>query len=411
MTTHTEYIKKSEDKKLFDPSSSLDPTGRSAQFSKSDRKNMLERHVRNMDVTFKVFDMMQRHRFRGILDVDAELAQSLALDGYYSMLRKKLLVAEEETRKHMQEWELKEKEKQDEKTRVEEEQKAATQKKAEMEKMNQMMGYSTEIPILDPEEAEKKKKAAEDEENITLAAQRTFFMIQQMEKNAYEQKLRQLKATEDTLRGQSEDPKALANRQNFADFLVAEGVPADQPELARILFDAYYQEVSRNQRLRNPLTMLNLGLATADVANRIEKKLQVEPAVNVKSFIFNYGRYLKDKYKKKDLVSTKKARDLNSLLRTRIAEWRESYPKFSLPKMSKLSEEEKALALRDILPWEVANQATRKDLETFNHHKLLEEVPYVERVLADFNEKPYSTVKLQEKFASICGSLPVASSD
>jgi hypothetical protein len=180
-------------------------------------------------------------------------------------------------------------------------------------------------------------------------------------------------------------------------------VKPDFSDLIASLFEAYAEKEDKSQKKRYPRNYNELKLSIVDAVRKYNK----EPEVNLRTFLFNYKRYLKDKFKKKDLVSTKKARDLNSLLREYISEWKTHYPKFFLHKLSKTAEEEKRAALRDFLPIEIVLGTSRRDLETFNYDRVLEQYKSAELKLKEFNNCPFNTVKLQEKFVSICSNLPV----
>lgn len=186
---------------------------------------------------------------------------------------------------------------------------------------------------------------------------------------------------------------------------MTQGVKPDYSDIIDSLFSAYAEKEKLSQRKRYPKNYNDLKLSIAGAARKVGK----DPEVNLKTFVFNYKRYLKDKFKKKDLVSPKKAKDLNSLLREYVIEWKRDFPKFYLHKMSKSAEEEKKAALRDFLPIEIVLGTSRRDLVTFNHHRIIEHYKSVEYKLKEFNNCPFNTVKLQEKFASVCGKLLVDS--
>jgi hypothetical protein len=185
--------------------------------------------------------------------------------------------------------------------------------------------------------------------------------------------------------------------------LISQGVKPDHYDLIDSLFAAYSETEKRSQRMRYPKSYKELALNIVAEVKRTEKG----PEVNLKTFLFNYKRYLKDKFKKKDLVSTKKAKDLNSLLREYVTEWKREFPKFYLHKMAKTSEEEKIKALKDFLPIEIVLGTSRRDLETFNYHRILEQFKSVDLKLKEFNNCPFNTTRLQEKYSSISANLPV----
>lgn len=194
-----------------------------------------------------------------------------------------------------------------------------------------------------------------------------------------------------------------ANNENFTQFLLSQGVKTDYSDIIQSLFHAYAEKEDKTQKKRYPKNYNELKLNVVDAVRAITR----EPEVNLRTFLFNYKRFLKDKFKKKDLVSTKKAKDLNSLLREYISEWKNNYPKFFLHKMSKTAEEEKRTALKDFLPIEIVLSTSRRDLETFNYDRILEQYTSVDLKLKEFNNCPFNTIKLQEKFKSVCSNLPV----
>lgn len=199
----------------------------------------------------------------------------------------------------------------------------------------------------------------------------------------------------------------VANKENFNDFILSEGVNEDYSDLIENMFAAYSEDEKKNNRHRYPKKVRNFGLSLGDFAKE-HTRYNKGPHVHLKTFLFNYKRYLKDKFKKKDLVSTKKAKDLNSLLREYINEWKADFPKFYLHKMAKNSEDDKVKALKDFLPLEIVLRLNRKDLETFNYHKLNEQYINVENKLKEFNNSPFNTVRLQDKYQNTCGRLTVS---
>lgn len=181
---------------------------------------------------------------------------------------------------------------------------------------------------------------------------------------------------------------------------------SDYSDLIKNMFGAYSENDKRSAKMRYPEEKRNFRMSLGNFAKE-HTRYNKGPHVHLKTFLFNYKRYLKEKFKKKDLVSTKKAKDLNSLLREYINEWKAEFPKFYLHKMAKTSEEEKIAALRDFLPPEIVLRLNRRDLETFNYHRLNEQFKNVDVKLKEFNNSPFNTVKLQEKYQSVCGRLTV----
>jgi hypothetical protein len=169
------------------------------------------------------------------------------------------------------------------------------------------------------------------------------------------------------------------------------------------LFKAYSEEETKNRKINYP--QQNLAMAMLSAPEVLRGRI---PRVNMRTFLFNYRRYLKDKFKKKDLVSVKRAKDLNNLLSTYINDFHSSYPKFILSKISRHTEKEKRLVLQDILPWEIYLQVSRKDLETFHMRKLNTEFAFVEKKLKEYNNSPFNTTIIQRRFKELCGDLPVS---
>jgi hypothetical protein len=398
-TTHTMYLQLQDNPRLYNFwDGDVQP-----KLTKEYRERLFENNVRTMDQTFKIFDAMQKKSFKGQMEADPIRAEQESIHLYKELLRSKLNEAQAKVALCEEQW-AKTCRKRNELIELRNQEEKIKQEKAEeLRKINEMLGVTSEIPTFDEDEIARRKKAKLDEEATKMAAMNVENLLEAQKKQAYEKEHRLLKEQEEYIFDQLNDPQMKADERTFHDFLHHAGLPDDQSTLVSSLFKAYSEIDKINHSKRAPVNFLEVMNTLATEVRNVTSV----PKVNVRTFLFNYRRYLEDKYKRKDLVSSKKAKDLNSLLRHYITEWKDSFPKFPLPKMSKLAEQEKKNALLDLIPWEIVNQTTRKDLEIFHYLKLLEQFDYVGNKLKEFNNCPYNTARLYDKFRHLCGNLPV----
>lgn len=209
-TTHTAYIQLQADfPHLHAPEGDV-----LAKYSKADRSKFFEgtlvgsSNENTMDNTFKIFEIMVKHRFKGQLDVDPELAERACIADYKAMLASKLEAVQAEAKEIRQAWEGEQAAKliaqqikaEEEKARIEEEQKIA--------KMKELRGESNPelpVPILDDEQIAQLKKQAEEAEAVMMAKLAMEIKVEQMKKAEFEAKERALLDRVDEIKDQIDD--------------------------------------------------------------------------------------------------------------------------------------------------------------------------------------------------------------
>lgn len=163
-----------------------------------------------MDQTFKVFDMMLKHRYKGQLDVDPEYAENACVVDYKKMLQAKVQAAQKNVDDHFQGWEATQMAK-----LIEEKLKAIAEaeKKEEEEqalKFRELRGENVSVlpePINDDETIAKQKKAAEEAEAIQIATKAIEAKLEADKRQIYETKLNDLEYIADNYRAQLDDPQ------------------------------------------------------------------------------------------------------------------------------------------------------------------------------------------------------------
>lgn len=151
---------------------------------------------------------MLKHKFKGQIDVDPEVAEKVCLADYRAMLQAKLDQVQLVAKQHREAWEgeqaaklialqIKENE---EKLQREEDEKAA--------KMKELRGETpTDLPkpILDDEEIAKLKREAEEAEMVVLASQELERKLEFHKKMEFETKQNELLHRIEELKDQLED--------------------------------------------------------------------------------------------------------------------------------------------------------------------------------------------------------------
>lgn len=163
-----------------------------------------------MDQTFKVFDMMLKHRYKGQLDVDPEYAENACLADYRHMLEGKLQEAQKAVETHKHEWDMERNAKLIELQIKAQEEAELKEEEEKRNKLRELRGQSSNAlpePIEDDETILKKKKAAEEAEAVGLAARALEAKLEADKQQQYETKLSNLQFEVENINAQIEDPQ------------------------------------------------------------------------------------------------------------------------------------------------------------------------------------------------------------
>lgn len=169
----------------------------------------------------------------------------------------------------------------------------------------------------------------------------------------------------------------------FLQFILAVGVDMNNLKIAGEVFD-FYAEVVRRE-LRSP----------------------GENMLNLRVFIFNFKKWLTDKYQKKNLVSSKKARDNNSILREYLKESEALTPAFRLEKISKKNEDLKKEVMKLYVSPREYLLLGKKDFELFNYDQLKEVHLHNREYMKEYNGKPINLANCIKEYEARCGALLV----
>ena len=115
-----------------------------------------------MDQTFKVFDKMIDHKYKGMMDVDPDAAEASCLHDYKALLKAKMDRARADINKVKQEMETFKKAKEDAQVQKNIEDMLVKQAEEAKKKLEELRGSSSAIvPILSEEEMEQRKRDQE----------------------------------------------------------------------------------------------------------------------------------------------------------------------------------------------------------------------------------------------------------
>lgn len=156
----------------------------------------------------------------------------------------------------------------------------------------------------------------------------------------------------------------------FKQYLFVQGVSQDHKKLIDDVFEACCERV-------------------ATVPDKFKKNSQVNHKINLRVFLYNFKRWLGEKSKMKDLVSSKKAQDINNILRNYLKDYESIYPSFRLDQITHQSEKQKErLTQSRVSPHEFFLMS-RRDFEIFNLDSLKMEHGVVESFLKHFDKHPF----------------------